>query len=96
MKKLIKWIKNLFSKYSAIETYYIKAEYINLKCVREFLKDREKILSESHYKYELIVLKHLETSRDIIGKVKAKHLKYNIESKAVLILKNGLIYWRFL
>lgn len=96
MKRLIKWFKNLFSRYSVIETYYIKTEYAYLKCVQEFLKNREEVLNKSRCKYELILLKHLETNKEIIGKVKTKHSKYNIESKAVLILKNGLIYWRFL
>lgn len=96
MKRLIKWFKNLFSRYSVIETYYIKTEYAYLKCVREFLKNREEVLNKLHYKYELILLKHLETNREIIGKVKTRHSKYNIESKAVLILKNGLIYWKFI
>lgn len=95
MKKLINWIKKLFNIYSITETYYIKKEYINLKCVQEFLKNRKEILNKSHYKYELILLKYLETNKEIIGKVKVVYPKYNIEEKAILVLKNGLIYWKF-
>ena len=95
MKKLFKWLKHLFIRYTVTETYTIDMQYATLKCVKDFLQYRQKHLEAIRCKYVVIYLKNLNLGQDVIGTVKTKHYKYNVESNAKLLLKNGLLYFKF-
>ena len=95
MKKLINWIKSLITRYKVTETYYIDSAYINTESVKSFIAYRAKHLKRIKCKCEIIYVTNAHFGKDVVGKVEVVHYKYNVKQKAKLMLKNGLIYWKF-
>lgn len=93
LKRFFNYFKRL--RYRCTETYYIKTEYMFNKKVQEFLDYRKDVLEKINCKFELIMLKELELGAEEIGKVKLTHPKYKVTSNAVLALKNGMVFWKF-
>lgn len=93
LKRIFNYFKRL--RYKCTETYYIKSEYVNYKEVMEFLNYRRNVLDKINCNFELIFDLELELGADEIGKVKLTHPKYNVTSNAVLGLRNGIVFWRF-
>lgn len=85
------WISNL------IEYYYIHKEHMEKNFVKEFLKEREKILGNNSYKM-VIVETDEPAEKNIIGKVMLFRKKQYIH-QAILKTKDGgkegLIFWSF-
>ena len=93
LKRFFNYFKPL--RYRCTETYYIKTEYMFNKEVQEFLDYRKDILEKINCKFELIMLKDLELDTEEIGKVKLEHPKYKVTSNAILGLRNGMVFWKF-
>lgn len=93
LKRFFNYFKRL--RYRCTETYYIKTEYMFNKKVQEFLDYRKDVLEKINCKFELIYDLELELGAEEIGKVKLTHPKYNVTSNAVLALKKGMVFWKF-
>lgn len=87
------WISNL------VEHYYIYKEYMGKEFVKEFLDEREHILSNNRYKMEIKILTE-KGEEDTVGMVKL-YSNNKFIHQATLKVKgddrsnNRLIFWSF-
>ena len=104
-EKCMEWIEYLLYAFrrkregesNLVESYEIYCKYIDKNFVREFLKEREKVLELNRYR---MVTKAIagEGEEGSIGKV-VLYCKKRVVSYATLKIKNNdenqLIYWSF-